>query len=130
MKKVLLVGCALAALVVPASARLPFLLDTIDNSRWAIDGECNAPAKTYVASVKVGDGTSVITWQDGLGNTDVEWVFYSQGNEFRTLTVSSIHNRRDNSPGTGWIYKALNDSFDTIRITKFGKPFYVSRCYE
>jgi hypothetical protein len=106
MKKALLVGCALAALVVPASARQPFLLDTMGNSRWAIDGGCNAPAKTYVASVKVGDGTGVITWKDGLGNTDVEWVFYSQENEFRSLTVSSVHNRHDNSPGTGWILQS------------------------
>lgn len=100
------------------------LLDTV-NGKWAVDGDCGVPAKTYVANVDTRAQT--ITWQDGLGNIDIEHIFYSSENEFRTMTEASFHARRSNSYGTGWIYTALR-SFGVMRIVKGGKTFIASRC--
>lgn len=120
--QILLAATLFAVTAAPAMAQRGSLLDTVDG-KWAVDGECGVPAKTYIASVN----SQTITWQDGLGNIDIEHIFYSSGNEFRTMTEASFHARRNNSYGTGWVYTALN-SFGVMRIIKSGKTFIASRC--
>jgi hypothetical protein len=101
------------------------LLDTVDG-QWAIDGACGVPAKTYIASVN--PQYQIITWQDGLGNTDVENILYSSPNEFRTMTTTSVHQRGGNAYGTGWVYHAVRGDYAVMRITKLGRTFFASRC--
>ena len=123
MKRLLAAIPICVVMVTPAMAQRTFLLDTI--GKWAVDGACGVPAKTYAASVDLKAQT--ITWQDGLGNIDIEHIFFSRENEFRTMTEASFHARRNNSYGTGWIYTAIR-SFGVMRITKLGKTFIASRC--
>ena len=125
MKK-LIVAAALVVAATPANARSEApLLDGADG-RWAIDNvsNCYVPSKAYTLNVNREIG--IIMWQDGLGNTDIERVVYSDEYEFRTMTVNSFHPGHSNSLGTGWIYSAVG--FEAIRVTKFGKPFYIVRC--
>jgi hypothetical protein len=75
MNKPLIAGVTLLAFCGQGHAYVPLcLLDAVDG-QWAIDGACGVPAKTYIASVNSQYQT--ITWQDGLGNTDVEKILYS-----------------------------------------------------
>jgi hypothetical protein len=124
MKKLAILAGVLLSTTAAANAHIPQLLDTLAG-KWAINGECNVPSKTYVAIVNFENGN--IAWQDGLGNTDLEHVIYSNGNEFRTVTLESYHAHHGNSYGTGWVYTAFG-SYDAMRIVKLGKVFISLRC--
>ena len=94
--------------------------------RWAVGGpsNCQVPSKFYTLSSSGGN----IVWRNGLGSIDVEAIVYSDESEFRTRTVSSIHQSGSGeAPGTSWIYTRTGP--DRIQVTPGGRSsFMLARC--
>jgi uncharacterized caspase-like protein len=112
----------------PAPAPRPVtLLNSLGTlSRWAIgsSANCNNPRSFY--SLELGAG--VITWRNGLGNTDIESVVSSGATEFHTTTQTSIHvDNKNEKTGQTWTYTKAGG--DRIWVTPGGRsPFLLIPC--
>jgi hypothetical protein len=108
----------------PPPAR-PLLLNS-SLGRWAVgeQSNCQVPSKFYTLSSSGGN----IVWRSGSGNIDTEAIVSSEESEFRTRTVSSIHQSGSGeAPGTSWIY--TRTGADRIQVTPGGRnSFMLARC--
>jgi TIR domain-containing protein len=113
----------------PEFARQPSPPPLLLNSslgRWAVgeQSNCQVRSKFYTLSSSGGN----IVWRSGSGNVDTEAIVSSDESEFRTRTVSSIHQSGSGEAvGTSWTYTRIGA--DRIQVTPGGRnSFVLARC--
>jgi hypothetical protein len=103
----------------------PLLLNS-SIGRWAVGepSNCQVASKFYTLSSSGGN----IVWRSGSGNVDFEAIISSDESEFRTRTVTSIHQSgTGEAPGTSWTYTRIGP--DRIQVTPGGRnSFVLARC--
>jgi hypothetical protein len=103
----------------------PLLLNS-SLGRWAVgeQSNCQVPSKFYTLSSSGGN----IVWRSGSGGVDTEAIVSSGESEFRTRTVSSIHQSGSGeATGTSWVYTRAGP--DRIQVTRDGRSaFMLARC--
>jgi hypothetical protein len=107
----------------PPAPRPLTLLDSLAPlSHWAIGSATNCRNPKSFYSLELGPG--VITWRNGIGNTDVESVIFSSATEFRTTTQSSVHvDNRNEKFGQTWTY--TKSGSDRISVTPGGRASFL-----
>ena len=93
---------------------------------WAIGehSNCEVPSKSYFLGLGGGE---TIVWRNGIGSTDIERIVFSGEDEFRTITLQSVHKSGNGvAVGTSWIYS--RNGLSRIRVQQGSRSFQLTRC--